>query len=317
MTETDAPIHAKIPFRLRFKAWWEGYDLELRRKEAEAAALDTGPKGHEVHYETPKFDWETARIALVQEVWGPGFVGPGGEEAILNLVKPLGLDPAMSLLELGARLGGAARIMADHFGVWVTGFEADNRLVEAGMELSTMAGLTKKAPIKSFDPEHFEVQPKSFDCVFSRDFFFTIEDKDRLLKMIEFALKDRGQLLFTDFVTVEPGRSTPALEEWSAAEPETPHLWAVEDYAKALAALKFDVRITEDITEDLCKQVTSRWAGYMAGVDQAALDQEATSALVNEVKFWTRRVKVMEAGDLRAFRILGLKKQREGLLSDW
>lgn len=317
MTETDAPIRAKIPFRLRFKAWWEGYDLELRRKEADAAALEIEEKKHEVHYEAPKFDWETARIALVQEVWGPGFVGPGGEEAILNLVKPLGLDPAMALLELGARLGGAARIMADHFGVWVTGFEADNRLVEAGMELSTMAGLTKKAPIKSFDPEHFEIQPKSFDCVFSRDFFFTIEDKDRLLKMIEFALKDRGQLLFTDFVTAEPGRSTPALKEWIAAEPETPHLWAVEDYTKALAALKFDVRITEDITEDLCKQVTSRWAGYMAGVDQAALDSEATSALVNEVKFWTRRVKVMEAGDLRAFRILGLKKQREGLLSDW
>ncbi len=317
MTDTDGPIRAKIPFRLRLKAWWEGYDLELRRKEVDAAALDLQEKKHEVHYEAPKFDWETARIALVQEVWGPGFVGPGGEEAILNLVKPLGLSPAMSLLELGARLGGAARIMADHFGVWVTGLEADSRLVDAGTELSTMAGLAKKASIKSFDPEHFEAQPKSFDCIFSRDFFFTVEDKDRLLKMIEFALKDRGQLLFTDFVSAAPGRSTPALQEWIAAEPETPHLWTVEDYTKALAALKFDVRVTEDITEDLCKQVTARWASYMAGVDQSALDSEAATALVNEVKFWTRRVKVMEAGDLKAYRFLGLKRQREGLLSDW
>ncbi len=317
MTETDAPIRAKIPFRLRLKAWWNGYDLALRRTEAAAAALKIDDKKHEVHYEAPTFDWRTARIALVQEVWGPGFVGPGGEEAILNLVKPFCLNPAMSLLELGARLGGAARIMADHFGVWVTGLEADSNLVEAGMELSTMAGLAKKAPIKSFDPEHFEVQPKSFDCVFSRDFFFTVEDKDRLLKMIDFALKDRGQLLFTDFVAAEPGRSTPALQEWIAAEPETPHLWTVEDYTKALAALKFDVRIAEDITADLCKQVTTRWASYMAGVDQSALESEAAAALVDEVKFWTRRVKVMEAGDLKAYRIMGLKKQREGLLSDW
>ena len=89
MTETDAPIRAKIPFRLRLKAWWNGYDLELRRKEADAAALKIDDKKHEVHYQAPTFDWRTARIALVQEVWGPGFVGPGGEEAILKAGLPV------------------------------------------------------------------------------------------------------------------------------------------------------------------------------------------------------------------------------------
>ena len=317
VANTTGSHSAKIPIRWRLKAWWEGYDLELHQKESEGTPLDSGEAHHKVRYERPEMRWETARIALVQEVWGIGLVGPGGEEAILSLVKPFGLTPAMSLLELGAGLGGAARVMADHFGVWVTGLEAETHLAEAGMELSNMAGLGKKAPVNSFDPEHFELQPKTYDCVFSKEFLFTVEDKDRLFRMVDLALKDRGQLLFTDFVLAEPKRKTDGLDHWSASEPVTPHPWAMEDYVKALTHYKLDIRITEDITKETGKQITECWSNYMARVDQASLDSEAGSVLVDEVELWTRRVKLMKAGDLKVCRILGVKKPRDGLLSDW
>ena len=55
----------------------------------------------------------------------------------------------------------------------------------------------------------------------------------------------------------------------------------------------------------------------MARVDQATLDSETGSVLVDEVELWTRRVKLMKAGDLVVCRILGVKKPRDGLLADW
>jgi SAM-dependent methyltransferase len=317
VAEASGSLRAKIPLRLRVKAWWEGYDLELHQRELEKKPIVSAEKRHKVRYEGPDKEWETARIALMQTVWGPGFAGPGGEERILELVKPLGLTPAMSLLDLGAGLGGAARIMADHFGVWVSGLEADPPLAEAGMELSTIAGLAKKAPVNAFDPEHLEMHPKAYDCVFSKESLFTVHDKDRLFEMIDFTLKDRGQMLFTDFVLAEPELSSPAIDAWLAAEPVRPHPWAVEDYTKALTHRKLDTRISEDITEETRKQITGCWANYMSRVDQASLDAATSSALVNEVEIWTRRVKLMEAGDLKVCRILAVKSQSKRLLSDW
>jgi ubiquinone/menaquinone biosynthesis C-methylase UbiE len=317
VTETSESRRAKIPLRLRVKAWWEGHDLELRRRELEKKPILTADKHHKVRYEGPDKEWETARIALMQEVWGPGFAGPGGEERILELVKPLGLNPAMSLLELGAGLGGAARIMADHFGVWVSGLEADPPLAEAGMELSTIAGLAKKAPVNVVDPENLEPQSKAYDCVFSKESLFTVKDKDRLFEVIDLTLKDRGQMLFTDFVLAEPDLSSPAIDAWLAAERVTPRPWALEDYAKVLTHHKLDTRISEDITDETRKQITECWANYMSRVDQTSLDDAMSSALVSEAEMWTRRVKLMEAGDLKVCRILAVKPHSERLLSDW
>ncbi len=317
-TKTKASAKAKARFRERFKAWWEGY--ELAPEQIEPVPVPAAPKSEEddakLRYKASGERWTQSRIDLVQRVWGEGLTGPGGMEHILDLVKPLGLTPAMSMLDLGAGLGGAARIVADHFGCWVTGFEANQRLTEAGMESSTKAGLAKKAPVQTFDPEDFEVKPKTYDSVFSKEFFFTVRDKDRLLRHIETILKDRGQMMFTDFVLAEAGHSSPALDAWRASEPVEPAPWAMEDYAKAFTELKLDLRINEDITEETRTLITQAWATYMAGVNRADLDSASVSAMVEEAELWARRVKLLESNDLKVYRIYAIKSQGADLLSD-
>ncbi len=177
-------------FRERFMAWWEGLEP--------TPSAEGPPPPRNPRYEVPQQHWETARLRLIQEVWGEGFSSPGGAELILNMVKLFGLDPAMSVLDLGAGLGGGARTMADGFGVWVNGLEADAQLAEAGMAVSTKAGLAKRAPIQTFDPENLDGKPKSVDCVFSKEFLYRVKDKAGLLRTIESLLKSRGQILFTD-----------------------------------------------------------------------------------------------------------------------
>src|SRR5476651_2050232 len=50
------------------------------------------------------------RMTVAQWLWGDGFVMPGNAEFILDTVKPVGLNPAMSMLDISAGLGGAARV---------------------------------------------------------------------------------------------------------------------------------------------------------------------------------------------------------------
>src|ERR1700709_992241 len=57
----------------------------------------------------PRVVWPAPRLALVHQLWGPGFIFPGGEIETLRLARPLGLSAASSLLMMGARSGGPRR----------------------------------------------------------------------------------------------------------------------------------------------------------------------------------------------------------------
>ena len=304
---------ARPSFGARFKAWWDGRELgPLPAPKPQPAK----PK-HEVRYEAEHPHWETARLRLVQEVWGEGFATPGGAEFTLHLAKAFALDPAMTVLDLGAGLGGATRAMCETFGVWVSGLEADPQLAEAAMDLSTKAGLAKRAAVAEFDPEAFDMKPNSVDCVFSREFFHTVENKADFLKAVEMAMKSRGQLLFTDYVLAQRGLNSRDLDAWRDAEPRKPHPWSVDDYQEAFAALHMDIRVSEDVTAHMHHLVTSGWADYIQAHKGGGLEDDLARALVDEVEIWTRRMHAMEQGQLRVYRFHVLKRNTESLMSDW
>lgn len=299
---------AKIPFRMRLKAWWDGYDLSLRIKEKAA-------KSHDVSYQTPKPDWETAQIAALQEIWGSGFSGPGGADYILHLIKPFGLNLKMSVLDLGAGLGGPARVMNDKFSVWVTGLETERAFAEAGMELSTMAGVAKKAPISVFDADQFEGKPGSYDCIFSQEFLYKLQDKDRMLSTLSAMLKDKGQLLFTDYVLAKKGKITPTVKMWMDLERQKPWLWSMADYDLALLKVPLDVRISEDITDSVREVIVKGWADYLSSAKRGGIDDELAEALIEQVELWTRKVEAIDAGDLKVCRVHAFKKGITGSMS--
>ena len=300
--------------RDRVKAWWEGY--ELVEQGPQRSAMDLG-LDHDVRYKRAEEFWETARLRLVQEVWGEGFSSPGGVDHILNMSKYFGLDPALSVLDLGAGLGGAARIMCERFGVWVTVLEADKDLVEAAMALSVKAGMGKKVSIQHFDPESFEFKAKSVDCVFSKEFLFSVKNKKEFLESIEILLKGKGQLLFTDYGYSERHVHSPDVDNWIENEPTGAHPWSIEDYQEVFADLHLEIRVTEDITESFQRMVTQDWAGYISEARKAGIDHETAPALVDEVEIWTRRMQAIDSGGIKVCRMHVIKKDMDTLMSDW
>lgn len=303
----------KIPFRERFKAWWEGDAVDLPDQDpSEEYNFD-----HAVRYEQKEEDWENARLNLIQQVWGEGFSSPGDVDHILEMIKIFALDPAMTVLDLGAGLGGAGRTMCGKFGVWVTGLEANAELAEAGMALSEKAGMTKKSPVKVFDPENFQFKPRSVDCVFSKEFLYTVKSKQDFLEMVEILMKPKGQLLFTDYVLAKRHDIPAEIREWAKHEPQTPHLWAIEDYQETCTELKLDVRITEDITASYQSMVIQAWADFIEATQPGSIDSNAAPALVDEVEVWTRRMQAMDSGYLKVCRMHVFKRDTDKTLSDW
>jgi SAM-dependent methyltransferase len=220
----------------------------------------------------PAVCWNATRIAVVQMVWGKGFVGP-------------------------------ARVLARQYGAEVVGLEADPRLARAGMALSTRAFLTKRAPVYSLARKDEVLAPAAFDRILSKDVLFAVRDKTRLLAVAEALLAEGGRMLLVDYVVSAPSRQAPAVEAWMAAEPVRPAPWSIEDYIEALTGLGLNLRI-DDITEETRKAINGAWAGYLAAGRRPALDDEASRSLLAEAKLWARRAKLLETGELRACSIL-------------
>lgn len=317
MTDMQNPAdEASLTFRQRFIAWWEGYDLSgMRRRARDDAAAGagtaTGPDGKpaaaggRARNRSGKPLWTATRIQVAEKIWGEGFSTPGGLEHISTLIKPLGLNPAMSVLDIGAGLGGSTRTMAQQYGAWVTGLEHDTLLAEHAKERSQKAGLARQAAVELFDPEGFS-WTKRVDAVFSKETFFTVHNKDGLIDTLELALKPRGQLLFTDYVQ---DRVTPRgrdYDAWMKHEPVEPQPWTVDQYVGALQQRNLDIRITEDISDMHRGLVLTAIQTLVRHLEGVSMDHDTKLAVVDEVEMWARRLAAL-AGGLRCYRFYAMK----------
>lgn len=318
--------YKKVSLRSRLQAWWDGYDVVL--EEADPEPEDTRPKADPEPEKDPdtyavldETNWSPQRAEAAEMVWGTGFVGPSGAKEILEMVKPMGLDPSMSILDLSAGLGESSRLVAQTFGTWVTGMEASPTLAAQGNEKSVMAGLSKKAPVKQYDPETLDLDGGTFDCIFAREAFFTVKAKAQLIETLVGGLKTHGELAFTDILLRESDLKSAAIEKWRKGEPVEPHLWSVDEMLEALRGHHLDVRVNEDITESYRALVVKGLEDLIASHRRRKrVEEQMGEALIAEAELWARRIEAFDSGDLRVYRFLARKPELgsdiKGM-SDW
>ena len=303
-----------IPLKTRLRDWWEGYETPSRKRrrlaEAEAASdanrlafSPDGPRAGMNRFGKPL--WTATRLEVAEKIWGEGHLTPGGDEMVITLAKPLGLNPAMTALEIGCGLGGAARCLAKHFGSWFTGLEASPFLVEHGMERSNKVKLGKQAPIQLFDPENFKFGRK-VDAVLSKDSLFTIRNKTGLFDRIEAILKPRGQFVCTDYVISPEAQNSRTIKAWSDREPLEPQLWTLQAALDAFAQCNFDLRVQEDITDVHLSHILSSIKALTEHLEQHQLDKETKVNVIDEVETWAQRVSALHSG-LRCYRFYAIK----------
>lgn len=314
-----ASAKLKIPLKTKFKVWWEGYDIEDVEARLRAAAGAPPPSAPPVPKQLPaeqalsaSMTWDAGRVEISQYIWGEGYCGPGGPEHVIGLSKLLALSPEMSALVIGAGLGGPARVLAKEFGVWITGVEHSKELAAAGMELSTMAGLAKKAAIMAYDPTAAEPFARNFDRALSKDGMFTVADKGHLIGCVAKKLKDGGLFLITDyFLRDEAAAADSSYRAWKDGEPVTPYPITGGNMVALLADSGFTVRVNEDISDQYAAMITQAWtaADKVAGqlMANGAEGRQKITALVLEAELWSRRAALLTGGQLQLRRILAIK----------
>ena len=297
-------------FLTRLRAWWDGYVVPDSPAGARAGKARRYPViedgGKEPHFEPGQsLLWTPERVTLAELVWGKAFIRPGGPEHVSHLIKPFVLNQEKSVLEVGAALGGATRLLARETGAWVTGVESDQVLERAGMRYSLTSNMDKKAPVVSFDPDK-PVFDKNYDAVFAQNVFYSYYRKDAVFDAIRDHMKSRGQFSFTDYVYRHSASLSRTTEDWRRDEAVRPYPWSVGQITSYLQEAKFDIRIVEDITPQHCSQIVHAWEHLAESLPEVEDYREAGAKLIEEGEVWQRRVKALDTGDLAVFRFFAI-----------
>ncbi|CAO3351443.1 hypothetical protein [Azospirillum palustre] len=329
-------------WRIRLAAWWEGYDLSRLPRISNRAdpralagrrhpgpvdavggatppapsgtiALPAPPTGN------PELDrlalmqldrhgepvWSPARSEGAQLLWGQDMTGPEEAAWLVDSVRSFGLNPAKSVLDLSAGLGGTARALVQSCDTWVTGLEPSPLLAKLAMDRSKALGLSKKAPIAHYDPEHFN-QAGSFDLVMADRILHRVRDKDLFLDRLGDCVKPKGGIALYDYVIDGTPGSWDSWNGWREEEPMEVYPWTATRMADELTQRNLDLRISEDLTQLHRRHIIDRVRKLADTLTAAAPPAPVLAALKRELALWWARLRVLGSG-LRFVRYVAMK----------
>jgi cyclopropane fatty-acyl-phospholipid synthase-like methyltransferase len=248
--------------------------------------------------------WPVSRIAAVESLWGEGFTLPGGGKETLRLVKPMALSSSVTLLLLGAGLGGPAQVISDTLGAWIASFEADPELCAIAAERAVRSGATKpRITVAAWDREHPAFRPRSAGHALLLEALRGTPPAP-LLESLSAALTPESQIVITDLVSeTPPSEHDREFAAWCRLEHRLPALPRTGDVTAVLQRLRYDVRVTEDMSDRHITQTLAGWRDAVQAMAASARPAAHTAAaFVTEAELWLLRIRLMRRLGVRLMR---------------
>ena len=247
----------------------------------------------------PLLEYDDDMIALLEAVWGAGFMSPGGAEEVDRILD--GLDMAgVVALDIGCGLGGATLHIAQNYGVKrITGVDIEDNLIAACINRASSNGMSDKIQFRLVEPGPLPVADDSLDMVFSKEAIIHVADKHLLAKDIFRCLKPGGWFAASDWLAGYEGAPSPEMEDYITSEGLDFGLAEASVYQSALEDAGFvDVQITG--RNDWYRQEARRELENLTGVLQEHLKSTVGNTFYQrEIDVWRKMIVVLDRGDLR------------------
>ena len=224
-----------------------------------------------------------------------------GAAAVEEGIARLGLASRHHVLDVGAGLGGPARVIADRAGCRVTALELQPDLHETAARLTARAGLEDRVRHRRGDILEGAPPPGGYDALFAWLVFLHIPERARLYRRCHEALGPGGGLYVEDYF--ERGRFTPEEREALAVKVYCRQLPRLDDLRRDLADAGFVQIEIEDLTASWTGFVAERARTFRAGrAREVALHGEEVFAGLDD--FYTSIARLFQGGNLGGVRLV-------------
>jgi len=144
-------------------------------------------------------EYHAAMIAMLELVWGEGFMAPGGEGNVAKMVAGLELA-GRRVLDLGCGIGGPACILAEKYAAQVVGIDLESPLIERARQRAARLGLGQRARFEVVRPGPLGFDDASFDLVLSSGGVTQTADKLAVFRECRRVLKPGGSFSGYDWM---------------------------------------------------------------------------------------------------------------------
>lgn len=245
---------------------------------------------------THEIEYPDEMIAMLEIIWGPGFMAPGGEGNIANLVE--GLDVRdKKVLDIGCGIGGPAFLLAEKYGAHVVGIDIEPELIERAQRRARELGIDSRCEFLLVEPGPWPFADESFDLVASSGVIMQIDDKQQIFEEALRVLKPGGAITAYDWMKPEREYSEEMLY-WFKMERLTYSMKTFAEYEALLRDAGFvDVELA-DRSDWYRRKVADEYEQIRTDLYPIMLESLGKEEADHFVENWRAMMVVCEKGDV-------------------
>lgn len=246
-----------------------------------------------------ELEYDDDMIALLEAVWGEGFMSPGGTAEVDRILDGLTLS-GLTVLDIGCGIGGATtHIAAKYNPATIIGIDIEADLIERCKALAKRRDLTDRVEFRCVEPGPLPVDDGSLDLVFSKDSIIHIADKHALAADVYRALKPGRWFAASDWLAGYENEPSPEMRAYIEAEGLDFGLANAETYEDALKVAGFtDIRINDRNAWYREEARRERDALAVTHYDNLA-STVAKDFLDHEITVWDKMIVALDQGQHR------------------
>ena len=236
-------------------------------------------------------------IAFLEELWGDGFLSPGGAEEVRRVLDGVTISDK-SVIDIGCGSGACAILLAQECGASsVVAIDVAGPVCDAASKRVVANGLSKKVLIELVKPGPLPFADEMFDVVFSKDSIIHIPDKEALALEAYRVLKPGGCFAASDWLISHDNTPSSEMVEYLKAEGLDFAMASPARYEKAMKNAGFvDVELVN--RNSWYSQVAPRELEWLSGSKKSELYERHGRELIDhQINAWSKMVPVVSSGE--------------------